>query len=380
MAQLALFPIPPAMSDADSSTGVLPRQYLRGLLGGQISSDRPVEDDQLQPASLDLRLGEAAWRVRSSFLPGRASTVESKLDALAMHRLDLTGGGAVLERGCVYIAPLLESFRLERDVAGATNAKSSAGRLDIFTRVIADYGAQFDRIPGGYRGPAYAEISPRTFSVRVRTGSRLAQIRLRRGSPVIAAATLREQSGLDEVPEGQQRIRGGAGVVTVDLRGAGAGGIVGYRAKPHAGVIDVDLDGALDPLEFWDPVPAPGSGGITLDPNDFHIFATRECVKVPPDYAAEMAAYDSLNGEFRVHYAGFFDPGFGWSPAADAGARAVLEVRSHEVPFRLEDGHVVGRMCYERLMERPDRLYGGAGLGSHYQGQALALARQFRGA
>ena len=378
MAQLALFPIPPAMSDADSSTGVLPRQYLRGLLGGQISSGRPVEDDQLQPASLDLRLGEAAWRVRSSFLPGRASTVESKLDALAMHRLDLTGGGAVLERGCVYIAPLLESFRLERDVAGATNAKSSAGRLDIFTRVIADYGAQFDRIPGGYRGPAYAEISPRTFSVRVRTGSRLAQIRLRRGSPVIAAATLREQSGLDEVPEGQQRIRGGAGVVTVDLRGAG--GIVGYRAKPHAGVIDVDLDGALDPMEFWDPVPAPGSGGITLDPNDFHIFATREYVKVPPDYAAEMAAYDSLNGEFRVHYAGFFDPGFGWSPAADAGARAVLEVRSHEVPFRLEDGHVVGRMCYERLMERPDRLYGGAGLGSHYQGQALALARQFRGA
>lgn len=380
MAQLALFPIPPAMSDADSSTGVLPRQYLRGLLGGQISSGRPVEDDQLQPASLDLRLGEAAWRVRSSFLPGRASTVESKLEALAMHRLDLTGGGAVLERGCVYIAPLLESFRLERDVAGATNAKSSAGRLDIFTRVIADYGAQFDRIPGGYRGPAYAEISPRTFSVRVRTGSRLAQIRLRRGSPVIAAATLREQSGLDEVPEGQQRIRGGAGVVTVDLRGAGAGGIVGYRAKPHAGVIDVDLDGALDPLEFWDPVPAPGSGGITLDPNDFHIFATREYVKVPPDYAAEMAAYDSLNGEFRVHYAGFFDPGFGWSPAADAGARAVLEVRSHEVPFRLEDGHVVGRMCYERLMERPDRLYGGAGLSSHYQGQALALARQFRGA
>ena len=380
MAQLALFPIPPAMSDADSSTGVLPRQYLRGLLGGQISSGRPVEDDQLQPASLDLRLGEAAWRVRSSFLPGRASTVESKLEALAMHRLDLTGGGAVLERGCVYIAPLLESFRLERDVAGATNAKSSAGRLDIFTRVIADYGAQFDRIPGGYRGPAYAEISPRTFSVRVRTGSRLAQIRLRRGSPVIAAATLREQSGLDEVPEGQQRIRGGAGVVTVDLRGAGAGGIVGYRAKPHAGVIDVDLDGALDPLEFWDPVPAPGSGSITLDPNDFHIFATREYVKVPPDYAAEMAAYDSLNGEFRVHYAGFFDPGFGWSPAADAGARAVLEVRSHEVPFRLEDGHVVGRMCYERLMERPDRLYGGAGLGSHYQGQALALARQFRGA
>ena len=361
------------------TTGVLPSQRLRDLIGGEILVDAPVDHDQVQPSSLDLRLGAVAWRVRASFLSGRRATVEGKIRELGMHRIDLTGG-AVLERGCVYIVPLQEELRLSTDLAGVANPKSSTGRLDIFTRVITDYGTEFDRIPKGYRGKLYAEVSPRTFSVVVRPGSRLCQLRLRRGSPQFGKDTLErlhERYRLVDTPEGAASIRDDSIAFTLDLEADGAGSLVGYKAKQHADVIDVDKKGALDPDQFWEPIHAQPGRGLILNPDDFYILATRERVKVPPEHAAEMVAYDTLIGEFRVHYAGFFDPGFGWSPDDDAGSRAVLEVRSHDVPFLLEHGQIMGRLRYERLTQVPDKLYG-AELGSHYQGQTLTLSKHFR--
>ena len=365
--------------DAAFTTGVLPSQRLRELIGTEILVDAPLEPDQIQPSSLDLRLGDVAWRVRASFLTGARATVEGKIRDLGMHRIDLSQG-AVLERGCVYIVPLQESLRLPADFAGIANPKSSTGRLDIFTRIITDYGSEFDRIPKGYKGRLFAEVSPRTFSVVVRQGSRLCQLRLRRGSPQFGKETLErlhERYRLVDTPEGAASIRDDSIAFTLDLEAAGAGALVGYKAKQHADVIDVDRKGVLDPDDFWEPIHAQPGRGLILNPDDFYILATRERVKVPPEHAAEMVAYDTLVGEFRVHYAGFFDPGFGWSVHDDAGSRAVLEVRSHEVPFLLEHGQVMGRLRYERLTQVPDILYG-ADLGSHYQGQALALSKHFR--
>ncbi len=361
------------------STGVLPSQRLREMIGRDILIDEPLDDDQIQPSSIDLRLGDVAWRVRASFLPGPNATVEGKLRDLGMHQIDLREG-AVLERGCVYIVPLLESVRFTGDLAGVANPKSSTGRLDIFTRVIADYATEFDRVPKGHRGRLYAEVSPRTFSVVVRRGSRLAQLRLRRGTPVFGEDTLerlQQQYRLVDTIEGERSIRKDSIAFTLDLEGTGPDSLVGYRAKQHTDVIDVDRKAALDPDLFWEPIHARPGPGLILNPDDFYILATRERVKVPPEHAAEMVAYDTLIGEFRVHYAGFFDPGFGWSANDDAGSRAVLEVRSHEVPFLLEHGQIVGRLRYERLTETPDKLYG-ADLGSHYQGQALALSKHLR--
>ena len=363
------------------TTGVLPFQRLNRLIGNTILVDDPLAEDQIQPSSLDLRLGGVAWRVRSSFLPGPGATVRGKLDETQgiMHEIDLESG-AVLERGCVYIIPLQEEVRLrsQDELVGFANPKSSVGRLDVFTRVITDYATEFDRVAKGYRGRLYAEVSPRTFSVLVRRGSRLAQIRFRRGTPPLGEQrlwNLHEEHGLVDTTEAETSIRGNSVAVTLDLEGAGSDSPVGYRAKRNTGIVDVDRKGALDPHRYWDPIHADRN--LILDPNEFYILATRERVKVPPDHAAEMAAYDTLVGEFRVHYAGFFDPGFGWSPDGGAGSRAVLEVRSHEVPFMLEHGQTMGRLRYERLTERPDALYGRE-LGSHYQGQSLALSKHFR--
>ena len=364
---------------AQFTTGVLPYQRLEALIGSTIVPDDPLTDGQLQPASLDLRLGDVAWRVRSSFLPGPRSTVEGKLAETAgiMHEIDLAGG-AVLERGCVYIIPLQESLRLrvQDELAGLVNPKSSVGRLDIFTRVITDYATEFDRVARGYRGRLYAEVSPRTFSVLVRRGSRLAQLRFRRGTPPLGEERLRQlhnEHGLVDTPDAS--IRGNTVALTLDLEGAGPDTLVGYRARRNTGVVDVDRRGELEASRFWEPIHA--APNLILDPDQFHILATRERVRVPPDHAAEMAAYDTLVGEFRVHYAGFFDPGFGWSADGGAGAKAVLEVRSHEVPFLLEHGQIMGRLAFERLTERPSVLYG-ADLGSHYQDQSLALSKHFR--
>ena len=379
-----LFPV----TETERSTGLLPSQALRGLvkLGHEITSPAGIGDDQIQPASLDLRLGEVAYRVRASFLPGARHTVKDKLDQLSMHRIDLTGG-TVLERDCVYIVPLLEMTALPRRTTAAANPKSSTGRLDVFARVITDYGTEFDRLRDGYKGPLYAEISPRSFSVVVRTGSRLVQLRIRRGSPIFRDTALRRlhaESPLVETPEdgtpASQAIRNGL-VFTVDAMGNPETGLIAYKARRHTDVVDVDKVDFYDPNDFWEPVYArrgPGDpSGLVLDPNDFYILASREAVVVPPDHAAEMLPYDTFVGEFRVHYAGFFDPGFGAVEAGGQGSRAVLEVRSHEVPFLIEHGQTMGRLVYEPLIARPDRLYGG-GIGSSYQNQGLALSKHFK--
>jgi dCTP deaminase len=325
----------------------------------------------VQPASLDLRLGARAYRLPFSFLPGRRRAVADAVVAHAMHTLDLERE-AVLERGCVYLVELEESLALPAHVGASANPKSSTGRLDVFARVIADHALEFDRIPNGYRGRLWAEISPRTFSILVRRGSPLVQLRLRAGDPAFALGELERRHATTPLAHPPSPLKAGAVAFHVDTL-AEAGSPVAYRARKHAGLVDVDAPGAHDPAAFWEEIgPRPG-GGLVLDPDDFYILASKERVVVPPDCAAEMVAYDTLVGEFRVHYAGFFDPGFGWPD----GTKAVLEVRSHEVPFLLDDGQLVGHLKYERMAAVPGRLYG-EDLGSHYARQGLTLSKHFR--
>jgi dCTP deaminase len=312
--------------------------------------------------------------VRASFLPGRGRRVIDRLPDFEMHRMDLAPG-AVLERGCVYVVPLMERLRLPAGLQGAANAKSSTGRLDLLTRVITDGGEEFDRVPEGYDGPLYAEICPRSFSVLVRPGLRLNQLRLRRGQAMLSDAELAALHERDRLVDGPEApvIAGGLGF-SVDLRPRG-GTLLGYRAKPHSGVIDLERVGAYPRAEFWEELHG-ADGRLILDPGAFYILVSREAVHVPPGFAAEMAPYLAMVGEFRVHYAGFFDPGFGHAAAGGTGARGVLEVRCHEAPFALEHGQSVGRLVYERMAEQPDILYG-AGVASHYQGQGLKLSKHF---
>lgn len=354
--------------------GVLPSQALRALIADSaISASLPITDAQIQPASLDLRLGTVAYRVRASFLAGQGRKVADRLAEFEMHRVDLTAG-AVLEKGCVYVIPLMEGLALPAGVTAVANAKSSTGRLDLLTRTITDGGTEFDRIPEGYTGPLYAEVCPKSFSVLVRPGMRLNQIRFRSGQAVLDDAELTQLHAQQPLVSGQAVISEGLGF-SVDLRPA-AGDLVGFRAKPHTGVVDLDRIGHYPAADFWEEIHTT-EGRIILDPGAFYILVSREAVTIPPDYAAEMAPYLAMVGEFRVHYAGFFDPGFGHADAGGAGSRGVLEVRCHEAPFVLEHGQVVGRLVYERMSERPDTLYGQA-IKSNYQGQGLKLAKQFK--
>jgi len=356
--------------------GVLPVQQLKELIQtGALGAQGPITNAQLQPASIDLRLGTKAFRIRASFLPGPRRTVEDRLADVVMHEIDLTSG-AVLETGCVYLVPLMEHLALPENISGLANPKSSTGRIDVFTRLIADHASSFDQVEAGYEGPLYAEISPKTFSVLVRAGSRLNQLRLRGGSAVLDDVRLMELHKKIGLVNGDADIDGGV-AVSVDLKGEPDTGFVGYRAKRHAGVIDVDKPGAYDAADFWEPIAARKDATLILDPDEFYILASREAVHVPPDFAAEMVPFNPLVGEFRVHYAGFFDPGFGHSAAGGSGSRAVLEVRSHDVPFIIEDGQIVGRLVYEPVTQLPEFVYG-SDIGSHYQRQGLKLSKHFR--
>jgi len=364
--------------------GILPIQTLRaGIRDGWIAADPAILDAQLQPASLDLRLGDRAYRVVSSFLPGPERTVEQKLDDLQrsqeMYELDLTKP-TVLERGCVYIVPLAERLNLPESISGTASPKSSTGRLDVFTRLIVDRAAGFEQVPFGYAGPMYLEIAPRTFSIVVRAGDRLNQIRFRVGAPGTSDRQLQDAHDLDPMI-----FAGGASAaaviadglwVSVDLAARGDDPVA-YRARRHAPLLDLSKIAHYDPLDFWEPLRGDAAGRLILNPDDFYLLASREGVRVPPAYSAEMVPYDTAAGEFRVHYAGFFDPGFGHRPDGQGGTPAVLEVRSHEVPFALEHGQRVARLKYERLMAVPDVLYG-SGLGSNYAEQRLTLAKFFR--
>ena len=360
---------------AASTGGILPGHAIEALAAsGAITSARPFVEGQIQPASLDLRLGSRAYRVRASFLPGPLRSVEERLSVLGLHEIDLERG-AVLETNTVYIAEIEEHLALPAGLSAAANPKSSTGRLDVFTRIITDRTDRFDLVAQGYAGKLYAEVSPRTFPVLVRRGSRLAQLRLRSGEARLGddeLASLHARETL--VAGGSPSISAG---ITVSIDLAGSSKVIGYRAKNHTGLIDVDRVGAYEARDFWDPLTAR-DGTLVLDPGQFYILASKEAVHVPPDYAAEMTPFDPLVGEFRVHYAGFFDPGFGHTAAGGHGSRAVLEVRSRDVPFILEDGQTVARLVYERLSAPPKTLYG-SDLGSHYQAQGLKLSKHFRG-
>jgi dCTP deaminase len=377
-------------------TGILPYQAIREMVqNGEIKSAqilKSIEADQIQPASIDLRLGEFAYPVDTSFLPGRGTKVLDKMRQLdadsERFKIDLRQG-AVLEKGRVYVVPLLESIKLKSEVAAFANPKSSTGRLDILTRLIADAATHFDQVEDGYEGQLYIEIAPRSFSVVVRTGTRLNQLRFRRSTGVaprqITATEWTQllDDGLIASPDDgaePTRTSGRPGFLpfTVDLQGTGPNPLIGWRAKQNTGRIDLDRRD-YDPLDFWEPMRFHKEASLTLVPDEFYILMTKEAIAVPPNYAAEMLPYDTRAGEFRVHYAGFFDPGFGWSAVnGKAGSsRGVLEVRSHEVPFLLEHGQTVGWLRYERMADAPETLYGQA-IKSNYQGQSLKLAKQFK--
>jgi dCTP deaminase len=338
----------PKVAAMTTNAGILPCQSIEALIaGGAITAVTPFAEGQVQPASLDLRLGGKAWRVRASFLPGRGRKVVDRIGQVAMHTLDLEAG-AVLEKGCVYIAEVQERLILPAGISARANPKSSTGRVDVFVRLLTDDGQAFDDVAEGYTGPLFLEIAPQTFSVLVRAGTRLNQLRLKAGDP--------------------QRLS--MKNVSVDLTGA----LAGFRARRHAGVVDLDLEDTADPRDFWEALE-PRHGELLLDPGEFYILASKEDVEIPVDQAAEMTPIDPAVGEFRVHYAGFFDPGFGTDEAHGAGSKGVLEVRSH-TPFLLENGQTVARLVYEPLTERPTRLYGEGG--SHYQNQGLKLSKHFR--
>ncbi|MBT8415606.1 MAG: 2'-deoxycytidine 5'-triphosphate deaminase, partial [Boseongicola sp.] len=318
-------------------------------------------------------LGAQAYRVRASFLAGKDRTVADRLSDFTMHEIDLSQG-AVLEKGCVYVVPLLESLALPSGTSGAASAKSSIGRLDLLTRIITDHGHEFDRVPDGYTGPLYVEICPQSFSVIAQTGQMLNQIIFRRGQTVISDKDLAALHAKSPIVSGNAVISGGLGF-SVDLKPEN-GTLVGYRAKPHAGVIDLSKLVHYDVSDYWEEVRTD-TGWIILDPGAFYILVSREAIVIPPDHAAEMAPYIAMVGEFRVHYAGFFDPGFGWAEAGGSGSRGVLEVRCHEAPFVLEHGQIVGRLVYEKMTAAPKTLYGRE-IKSNYQGQGLKLSKHFK--
>lgn len=366
--------------EPENVPGVLCCEQIAELTAaGAIVSARPIEDGQRQPASLDLRLGVKAYRVRASFLPGKGRSVAALLDELCYDEIALDGRGAVLERGCVYVIPLQERLVLPPDVAAVANPKSSTGRLDIFTRLITDDSEIFDHVARGYCGALYAEVSPRSFSVRVREGSRLDQMRFRRRDPhadlLLSDTALAAEHARAPLVDGDLTLREGV-ILRVALDGL-AGGVVGYRAQKHADVIDVDRVDHYAIEDYWEKLPVRSSRKLILDPDEFYILASRERLRIPAHLSAEMMAIDPAMGEFRVHYAGFFDPGFGCGAQGRPGSRAVLEVRSHDVPFILEDGQVIGRLVYEPMAAEPKILYGEAGV-SNYQGQDLKLSKHFK--
>ncbi len=362
--------------------GVLPSQDIQDLIAkGKIFGRPAILDEQVQPASLDLRVGDMAHRVQASFLPGQNSTVERRVNELRMSRVDLTSS-TVLEKGCVYIVPLLEELHLPDNMSAKANPKSTTGRLDVFTRLITDYGVEFEHVPAGYKGKLYAEIVPRTFSIRLPAGARLNQLRFFRGNPLASDLLITELDDREALVYSREDNPVKAQVdkglrISVNLHSVAPSEIIAYKAKKNAPVIDLSKVNHYSPEEFWDPRYHVSDKGLILDPGDFYILASKEQIRVPPDYAAEMVPFDPSIGEFRIHYAGFFDPGFGYGVNDLKGTRAVLEVRAHEVPFLIEHGQIVARLAYMRLLKPPEKVYG-IGIGSSYQRQSLTLSKQFK--
>ena len=379
--EVGLFPEMPAANE-ERTTGILPSQAIRELIAkGRIVGNRAITEEQIQPASLDLRLGDIAHRVQASFLPGPGGKVEAKVKELRMARVDLTSA-AVFEKGCVYIVPLLEELDLPRDISGKANPKSTTGRLDVFIRLITDDGVEFERVPPGYKGRLYAEIVSRTFTVAVRAGMRLNQLRFVRGNPVSSDSRIRrldeeqQLTYMDEENPVKASVDRGLRI-TVNLEGSSPEEVIAYKARKHAPAIELERINYYAPEEFWEARRHGSNQRLILEPGDFYILASKERVRVPPEFAAEMVPFDPSVGEFRIHYAGFFDPGFGYGSSDIKGTRAVLEVRAHEVPFLIEHEQFVGRLTYMPLLSKPEKIYG-LQIGSSYQQQALTLSKQFR--
>lgn len=364
----------------ERKSGIWPSQRIWAAVElKQIRGEDRVTREQIQPASLDLRLGGIAHRIPASFLPGRNTKVKDKVDFLSEERVSIENG-AILRKGNVYIVQLQETLDLKKRMSGFSNPKSSTGRLDVFCRVITDYGTEFDTIHERYTGPLWLEIVPRSFDVKVYRGTRLAQVRLRQGTPPSSDTFVRKLNEALKIVRGGDRlddIKDGAIALSVDAIGEPVSGLIGYKAKTTAEYIDVEKINYYDPDFFWERIYRKEGRGIILETNDFHILATKERVALPENYAADMVAYDTLVGEFRAHYAGFFDPGFGYAGGEAQGTKIVLEIRSHEVPFIIEDGQNVGRVVVERLEEPTDKPYG-SDIGSSYQHQGLTLSKQFK--
>jgi dCTP deaminase len=362
------------------TTGLLPSHRLEELIAaGHVKASTPILADQIQPSSIDLRLGSLAYSVKASFLPNQ-STVEKKLRDLQISQIDLSKP-TLLQRGSVYIVPLQEELYLPDHFSAKANPKSSTGRLDVFTRLITDYGSSFEDVSVGYRGKLYAEVVPITFPVIVREGTRLNQLRVRRGNPLPSDQMLFDLHKQEPIVYSQNELPVKPIIsdglrLSVDLQGVGSD-IVGYKAKRDTPPIDLAKVNYYETRDFWEPLYRDTHNSIVLQPGDFYILTSKEKVTVPPHMAAEMWPFDPTVGEFRVHYAGFFDPGFGWSPDGSVGSHAVLEVRSHEVPSLLEDGQIVVRLNYERLLASPVKLYG-RDIGSSYQSQRLTLSKHFK--
>ena len=388
---------------SERKTGILPSQEIRELIAnGKIRCPSEIPENQIQPASIDLRLGTVAYRVQASFLPGRSATLRSKIGELKIAEYDLTRP-TLLETNAVYVVPLLESLALPHDISGKANPKSTTGRLDIFTRLITDGGLEFEHVLRGYAGDLYVEIVPRTFPIIVTAGTKLNQLRFIRGNPQATDGILEQlaekerlvyydngdgpaeaviERGLKSLvsaPRGDQQAVIDRGLrTTTDLEGSDRSSIIAYKAKRYCRPIDLSEVGAYDPADFWVPIQNPKSHRVLLDPGDFYLMASKERFSVPPSFAAEMEPFDQSIGDFSVHYAGFFDPGFGYGATGEIkGTKAVLEVRAHEVPLLLEDRQIIGRLIYHRMANEPEKLYGHA-IGSSYQQQGLALSKQFK--
>ncbi|MGQ0811133.1 MAG: 2'-deoxycytidine 5'-triphosphate deaminase [Nitrospiraceae bacterium] len=383
------------MKSAPRQPGILPYQRIKQLIASQvIRAGAPIEDRQIQPASLDLRLGKKAYRLISSFLP-ELSEITSRLNVLdfyqsdlVMYEMDLTGG-AVLEKGHVYLVPLLEHVQLPKNLRAKANPKSTTGRLDVFTRVVTDMNTGFDEIRAGYHGPLYLEVVPRSFAIKVKTGYSLNQLRFVRGQAAVSDSALKALHKTEpllyhnvqtEKPVGKDDFRTDQGLfLRIDLKGADRGDrpVVGYRAKKNSHVVDLSRIGYYAALDFWEPIERHRQGSLLLEPEEFYILASKERIRVPPTYAAEMVAFEAACGELRTHYAGFFDPGFGYGRGDRQGTQVVLEVRPHDVPFLIHDGQTFFKVVYDKMTEHPTQVYG-MGLGSSYQQQGLTLSKHFK--
>ncbi len=377
--------------------GILPDKHLKQLIQeGAIYADSPIGDWQIQPASLDLRLGNHAYRLLSSFLPER-SEISTRLNIsdlyqseLVMYEMDLTKG-AILEKGHVYLVPLQENLALPPTIRGRANPKSSTGRLDIFTRVITDLNVGFDEIRQGYHGPLYLEIVPRSFTIRVQTGLALNQLRLIAGRPTVSDSQLKALHRLARLlhhnedhatggrPVAAREVRVDQGLfLRIDLKGEDTQhDIVGYRAKKNSHIIDLAKLGYYSAFDYWEPLYRHANNTLLLEPEEFYILASKERITVPAGYAAEMVAYEAACGELRTHYAGFFDPGFGAGSSPRNGTQVVLEVRPHDVPFLIHDGQTFFKVMYEKMLDTPDAIYGSA-IGSNYHQQGLTLSKHFK--